>query len=252
LESTLFGTVKGAFTGAVDSQGLFEQAGKGTLFLDEINSMPATLQAKLLRVLQERSYRRVGSTRELPLECRIISSTNVEPYECIKKGTLREDIYYRFAVFTLFIPPLRERIEDIEELINHFIKNFRRVYGQVSAKLNPELKQALFSYDWPGNVRELQHVIESSLVMLNPDDKEINFEHLPSYIRPKFKQQISYSINYSFEGKSLNQILKDTEKQVIEDVLRSHGGNITRAAKALGILRQNLQYRMRKLGIKAK
>jgi arginine utilization regulatory protein len=105
LESTLFGTVKGAFTGAVDSQGLFEQAGKGTLFLDEINSMPATLQAKLLRVLQERSYRRVGSTRELPLECRIISSTNVEPYECIKKGTLREDIYYRFAVFTLFIPP---------------------------------------------------------------------------------------------------------------------------------------------------
>lgn len=147
---------------------------------------------------------------------------------------------------------MRERIEDIEELINHFIKNFRRVYGQVSAKLNPELKQALFSYDWPGNVRELQHVIESSLVMLNPDDKEINFEHLPSYIRPKFKQQISYSINYSFEGKSLNQILKDTEKQVIEDVLRSHGGNITRAAKALGILRQNLQYRMRKLGIKAK
>lgn len=252
LESTLFGTVKGAFTGAVDSQGLFEQAGKGTLFLDEINSMPATLQAKLLRVLQERSYRRVGSTRELPLECRIISSTNVEPYECIKKGTLREDIYYRFAVFTLFIPPLRERIEDIEELITHFIKNFCRVYGQVSAKLNPELKQALFNYDWPGNVRELQHVIESSLVMLNPDDKEINFEHLPSYIRPNFKQQTSHFIKYSFEGKSLNQILKDTEKQVVEDVLRSHGGNITRAAKSLGILRQNLQYRMRKLGVKAK
>ncbi|MDD3315528.1 MAG: sigma 54-interacting transcriptional regulator [Syntrophaceticus sp.] len=251
LESTLFGTVKGAFTGAVDSQGLFQQAGKGTLFLDEINSMPATLQAKLLRVLQERSYRRVGSTRELPLECRIVTSTNVDPYECIEKGTLREDIFYRFAVFTLFIPPLRERIKDIEELITHFIKNFCRVYGQVSVKLDPELKQALLSYDWPGNVRELQHVIESSLVMLNPDDKELTFEHLPSYIRPKFKQQTSHYVKYTAEGNSLNQVLRNTEKQVIEEALRSHRGNITRAAKSLGILRQNLQYRMRKLGVKA-
>ena len=124
LESTLFGTVKGAFTGALDTQGLFQQAGKGTLFLDEINSMPPALQAKLLRVLQERKYRRVGCTRELPLKCRIISSTNMDPYQCIEEGTLREDIYYRFAVFTLYIPPLRERPEDIGELISYFIKNF--------------------------------------------------------------------------------------------------------------------------------
>lgn len=251
LESTLFGTVKGSFTGAVDSQGLFQQAGKGTLFLDEINSMPATLQAKLLRVLQERSYRRVGGSRELPLECRIMTSTNVDPYVCIEQGTLREDIFYRFAVFTLFIPPLRERIEDIEELIRHFIKNFCRVYGQANVQLNPELKQALLSYDWPGNVRELQHVIESSLVMLNSDDQELAFEHLPSYIRPKFKQQRSHSVKYTVEGKSLKQILQNTELQVIEDALRNYGGNITRAAKSLGILRQNLQYRMRKLGVKA-
>lgn len=256
LESTLFGTVKGAFTGAVDSQGLFQQAGKGTLFLDEINSMPPTLQAKLLRVLQERRYRRVGCARELPLECRIITSTNVDPYECIEEGTLREDIYYRFAVFTLSIPPLRERIEDIEELVTHFIKNFCRVYGQRDVGLDPELKQAFFNYHWPGNVRELQHVIESSLVMLNSDEKEITFEHLPSFIRHKFKQQKTHLIKYTptkytSTKNSLNQIIRDTEKRVIEDVLRSHEGNITRAAKSLGIVRQNLQYRMRKLGIKS-
>ncbi len=252
LESTLFGTVKGAFTGAVDSQGLFQQAGKGTLFLDEINSMPPTLQAKLLRVLQERRYRRVGCTRELPLECRIMTSTNIDPYKCIEEGTLREDIYYRFAVFTLSIPPLRERIEDIEELVTHFIKNFCRVYGQRDVKLDSELKQAFLDYNWPGNVRELQHVIESSLVMLNPDEKKITFEHLPSFIRHKFKQQKTHlTIKYTPTKNNLNQIIRDTERQVIEDVLRSHKGNITRAAKSLGMVRQNLQYRMRKLGIKA-
>lgn len=252
LESTLFGTVKGAFTGALDTQGLFQQAGKGTLFLDEINSMPPTLQAKLLRVLQERKYRRVGCTRELPLNCRIITSTNVDPYECIKNGTLREDIYYRFAVFTLYIPPLRERPEDIGELVSHFIKNFCRVYGQRDVKLDPELKQAFVGYQWPGNVRELQHVIESSLVMLEPDENELTFHHLPSFIMPKFKQNKTHLTLKNTPAKSsLNEIMKETERQVIEDVLRSNHGNITRAAKSLGILRQNLQYRMRKLGIKA-
>ncbi len=252
LESTLFGTVKGAFTGALDTQGLFQQAGKGTLFLDEINSMPPALQAKLLRVLQERKYRRVGCTRELPLKCRIISSTNMDPYQCIEEGTLREDIYYRFAVFTLYIPPLRERTEDIGELISHFIKNFCRVYGQRNVRVNSELKKALLNYQWPGNVRELQHVIESSLVMLEPDENEITFDHLPAFIRPKFKQNKSnLAIKYIPSNSSLNEIMKETERQVIEDVLRSNDGNITRAAKSLGILRQNLQYRMRKLGIKS-
>jgi arginine utilization regulatory protein len=252
LESTLFGTVKGAFTGAVDSPGLFQQVGKGTLFLDEINSMPLTLQAKLLRVLQERRYLRVGCTRELPLECRIMTSTNIDPYQCIEEGTLREDIYYRFAVFTLCIPPLRERVEDIEELVNHFIKNFCRLYGQRDVRLDSELKQAFLGYKWPGNVRELQHVVESSLVMLNPGQSEITFEHLPSFIRHKFKQQKAHlTLKYTAQKdtKTLNQIIRDTEKQVIVDVLSSHGGNITRAAESLGIVRQNLQYRMRKLGI---
>ncbi len=251
LESTLFGTVKGAFTGAEDSLGLFQQAGRGTLFLDEINSMPPTLQAKLLRVLQERRYRRVGCTRELPLECRIVTSTNVDPYACIEQGTLREDIYYRFAVFTLFIPPLRERSYDIEELVTYFIKNFCRVYGQRDVELDPELKQAFLNYHWPGNVRELQHVIESSLVMLNPDENKITFEHLPSFIRPKFLQhKTQQTLKYAPVKHDLRQIIRDTERQVIEDALRSHEGNITRAARSLGIVRQNLQYRMRKLGIK--
>jgi arginine utilization regulatory protein len=181
-----------------------------------------------------------------------MTSTNIDPYKCIKEGTLREDIYYRFAVFTLFIPPLRERTEDIEELVTHFIKNFCRVYGQRDVGLDPELKQAFLDYNWPGNVRELQHVIESSLVMLNPDEKKITFEHLPSFIRHKFKQQKTHlTLQYTPTKNNLNEIIKDTERQVIEDVLRSHKGNITRAAESLGIVRQNLQYRMRKLGIKA-
>lgn len=118
--------------------------------------------------------------------------------------------------------------------------------------LDPELKQAFLDYNWPGNVRELQHVIESSLVMLNPDEKKITFEHLPSFIRHKFKQQKTHlTLQYTPTKNNLNEIIKDTERQVIEDVLRSHKGNITRAAESLGIVRQNLQYRMRKLGIKA-
>lgn len=251
LESLLFGTVKGAFTGAVDSAGLIEQAGRGTLFLDEINSMSPPLQAKLLRVLQERTFRRVGGQKEIPVNCRIITSTNMDPWECIRRGTLREDLYYRFAVFTIYIPPLRERPEDIEALISHFINRYGKIYGQGRVQLEPELKEAFLRYQWPGNVRELEHIIESCLAMLDPGESLITFNHLPSCVRPKFTRcKHTFNFNSGQAGSHLHQILEDVERQVIKDVLRKNQGNITRAARSLGILRQNLQYRMRRLGIK--
>lgn len=251
LESILFGTVKGAFTGAINSYGLFEQAGAGTLFLDEINSMSPQLQAKLLRVLQERTYRRLGGNKELPVNCRIFTSTNMDPRECIGKGTLREDLYYRFAVFTVFLPPLRERPEDIEKLIYYFMHRYGSVYGQGNVELDRTLKDAFLRYQWPGNVRELEHVIESCLAMLDPGENVVSFDHLPVYVRPKFVQSKKLPVlNMGLAQNSLHKILEDTERQAIENVLQNNNGNITRSAKELGILRQNLQYRIRRLGIR--
>ncbi len=249
LESLLFGTAKGAFTGALDSPGLFAHAGRGTLFLDEISSMSTALQAKLLRVLQEKTYNRLGANKELLLSCRIIGSTNLDPWECIKMGTLRKDLYYRFAVFTIYMPPLRERQEDIEVLSAYFINRYGKVYGQRNVQLDAGLKEAFLSYQWPGNVRELEHVIESCVAMLDPGENIITYEHLPSYVRPKFtrkKVQFHELDNLT----TLHEIMAEAEKQVISDVLRINQGNISKSARSLGILRQNLQYRMRRLGLK--
>jgi arginine utilization regulatory protein len=250
LESLLFGTAKGAFTGALDSPGLFSHVGRGTLFLDEINSMSTALQAKLLRVLQERTYSRLGANKELPLSCRIIGSTNLDPWECIREGTLRKDLYYRFAVFTICIPPLRERLEDIEALSAYFINRYSKVYGQRDIQLDAGLKESFLSYQWPGNVRELEHVLESSVAMLDPGESVITLEHLPSYVRPKFNPKKIQFHRFNSQT-TLQEIIKDTEKQVIVEALRLNQGNVSKSARTLGILRQNLQYRMRRLGLKA-
>lgn len=252
LESILFGTVKGAFTGAVDSPGLIEQAGQGTLFLDEINAMSQSLQAKLLRMLQERTFRRIGGSKEIPVNCRIMASTNLDPLECVRKGTLREDLYYRLAVFPLFIPPLRERREDIEALLDHFCSRFAREYGHGHVQLDPGLQKAFLGYRWPGNVRELEHTLESCLAMLEPGEHLVTFDQLPSSIRLRFiRHKLQPRVNLEQPRGLFHEIMEDLERQVIEEVLKSNRGNISKAAKALGILRQNLQYRMRKLGIKA-
>jgi arginine utilization regulatory protein len=248
LESLLFGTAKGAFTGALDSPGLIAHAGKGTLFLDEINAMSLTLQAKLLRVLQERTYNRLGANKELPLSCRIIGSTNLDPWECIRMGTLRKDIYYRFAVFTIYMPPLRERPEDIEALSTYFINRYGKVYGQRDIQLDAGLKEAFLSYQWPGNVRELEHIIESSVAMLDPGESIVTCEHLPSYVRPKFTRKNAQFRRLDSQA-TLHEIMKDAERQVIIEALRINQGNISKSARSLGILRQNLQYRMRRLGL---
>jgi len=250
LESSLFGTTKGAFTGAVDNPGLFEQAGKGTVFLDEINSMSTSLQAKLLRVLQEKYVRRLGGKTDIPVNCRIISSINVDPWESISRGDLRKDLFYRIAVISLYIPPLRERQEDIETLIDYFLKKFQKIYGRGSIKISPDMKNFLMKYQWPGNVRELEHVIESAITMLG-EDQIIKTDHLPQYLKIKLDQLDMGVLDITTkEPGTLSHILSEVEYQAIIETLKRHRGNITKAAAALGISRQNMQYRMRKLGIK--
>ncbi|HWQ43335.1 MAG TPA: sigma 54-interacting transcriptional regulator [Desulfosporosinus sp.] len=249
LESILFGTAKGAFTGAVESKGLFQQAGNGTLFLDELNSLSIPLQAKLLRVLQEKTVRRVGGTLEIPVHCRVISSTNVDPWESVNNGTLRKDLFYRLAVITLYVPPLKDRKEDIEALSDYFLKKYQRIYGLGSIIIASELKDVFMRYLWPGNVRELEHIIESAMNMLD-GRKVLTIDHLPHYIKAKFLGQIGTFSKSPQKGSStLAHVLREVEKKVLWEALKTHNGNITKAANSIGIARQNLQYRMKKLGI---
>lgn len=242
LESLLFGTVQGAFTGSKNITGLIEQAGHGTLFLDEINSMPLGLQAKLLRVLQESKYRKLGGQTELTVNCRIISSTNVDPGECIEKSLIRKDLYYRLAVITFNIPPLRERREDIPILANHFIKHFSMKYGKPIIPISKGLEAAFMKYAWPGNVRELEHMIESSVTMIDTEDM-IMPEHLPVDLLPL------PGTEKEFGAATLAETLSKAEETAIIDTLNKSNWNISKSAAALGISRQNLQYRIRKLAI---
>ncbi|MCF8012080.1 MAG: sigma 54-interacting transcriptional regulator [Clostridiales bacterium] len=246
LESTLFGSVKGAFTGAQDMKGLFEQAGKGTLYLDEVNSMPVNLQAKILRALQEMRIRRLGSQTEILLQCRIISSTNEEPYKCVEQGILRSDLYYRLAVLQLVIPPLRERAGDVEVLAHHFLKKFARIYGKQKIDISNNFLNMLKERLWPGNVRELEHVLESSIAMLE-DENELTLKNVPQHLISGSSKVNRLQNNE--KSKTLKEILQDTEKEVILKSLKDNNWNISRAAKYIGIGRQNMQYRMAKLNI---
>jgi arginine utilization regulatory protein len=242
LESLLFGTVQGSFTGSQNTTGLISQAGYGTLFFDEINSMPIGLQAKLLRVLQENKYRKLGGKEELAVNCRIISSTNVEPFECLEKGTLRKDLYYRLSVISFTIPPLRERREDIPILTSHFIKLFSMKYGKPMIPISKKLEAAFMKYDWPGNIRELEHIIESSVTMIDDEDM-IMPEHLPVDLISLVQTQNEK------ETAPLAETLVKAEEKAILSALEQYCWNISKAAAALGISRQNLQYRIRKLNI---
>ncbi len=247
LESLLFGTKKGAFTGAEDTKGFFEHAGKGTLYLDEINSMPLNLQAKLLRAVQEKRFRRVGDDRERFIECRIVSSVNMEPMRCVENGNLRQDLYYRLSVITLEIPPLRNRREDIEELTMYFLHKYSAIYGRSDVTIDEDLREALIKYDWPGNVRELEHLIESAISLMN-DNESISLYSVPQYLRKKL-----YTNSYmppDAEELTLNEIINSVEKKAVMDALEKHDMNISRAAGSIGISRQNMQYRIEKLGLK--
>lgn len=247
LESLLFGTKKGAFTGAENTRGFFEQAGSGTLYLDEINSMPLNFQAKFLRAVQEKCFRKLGDDKELPVRCKIVSSVNMDPIKCVKNGQLRKDLYYRISAISLEVPPLRKRKADILPLVEFFQQKYCEIYGNKNIIIDDDLKQLLNNYDWPGNVRELEHIIESAVSLLN-DNEIMTIYNIPQYLRKKL-----FFNNYMTpqqEGQTLNDILAGVEKQVVSHALEKNGMNITQAAKALGISRQNMQYRIEKLGLR--
>ena len=243
LESEMFGHVKGAFTGAVaDKEGLFEAANGGTLFLDEISSMPLILQGKLLRALQEHEIRRVGGTKDIPVDVRVIAASNANLEEAVVKGTFRSDLYYRFAVITLDIPPLRKRPEDILPLARHFIR-----LEEPNAKTHPAIttdaQHALEDYNWPGNVRELENAIKHAMTFRQGGD--IIRDILPPKIAEYHKSAAgSATPSASTDNASLKSFLKQKEKEYIEQILNSTGGDKEKAAEALKV---NLSTLYRKL-----
>jgi arginine utilization regulatory protein len=258
IESILFGTKKGAFTGAIDKPGLFEEANGGTLLLDEINSLSPNLQAKLLRVLQERKVRRIGDTNEKEIDVRIIATINEDPIEAIANNHLRKDLYYRLSVVSLFLPSLRDRIDDILLLANFFIQKYNRLFGHQVTKLDDEVIKFFLRHSWPGNIRELEHMIEGAMNLIE-NETTISTSHLPSRFfnelnisTNKTNQQsdnVSIQSETEIASSSLKNTLLNKEKDHILSVLNEHNGNITQAAKKLGISRQNLQYRIRKFNL---
>ena len=254
LESILFGTVKGIFTGATDRKGLFEEANGGTLFLDEINSMPINLQGKLLRVLEEKKVRRLGAKEEIPVDVRLISSSNIDPDQAIREDKLRNDLVYRIAVVTIKIPPLRERRDDIELLVDHFINSFNQILGKHIQKVSPAMHKMMMEYHWPGNVRQLKNWIECAMNLVPEhetilDDKYVS-NNFNAFSTAAVVEKKSKSSMLSERRQSVFEEIKEQECLMIEEALRRHMGNVTKAAKEMGIKRQSLQYRMRKYGIK--
>lgn len=260
IESILFGTKKGAFTGAIDKPGLFEEANGGTLLLDEINSLSPNLQAKLLRVIQERKVRRIGEINEKELDVRIIATINEDPIEAIANNHLRKDLYYRLSVVSLFLPPLRERFDDILLLANFFIQKYNRLFGHQVTNLDENVANFFLNHNWPGNIRELEHMIEGAMNLVE-NETTISTTHLPSRFfnekrttisAPTTQQNREIKLHQSEstdEKSNLKNTLLNKEKQHIINVLNDHNGNITQAAKKLGISRQNLQYRIRKFNL---
>ncbi|MEH7524408.1 sigma 54-interacting transcriptional regulator [Bacillus sp. JJ1503] len=251
LESTLFGTVKGAFTGATNQIGLFEHAKDGTLFLDEINSMPMTLQSKLMRVLQERLVRRVGSNDVSPVQCTVISASNEDPEKLITEEKMRLDLFYRIARTSLYIPPLRERTEDIHFFIEYFLESYQEKFNKIVPKISKSLMTTLLQYHWPGNTRELEHLIENLIIRVSEADKAIEIDHLPTYIRRKiFSNKKNKSIEMKeLEKKPMKSIFANSKEHFIQTTLEQTDWNISKAARKLGITRQSLQYHIKKYGL---
>lgn len=258
IEGLLFGTKKGAFTGSIERPGLFEQANGGTLLLDEINSLNPSLQAKLLRVLQEKTVRRVGDTKDRTVDVRIIATINEDPIDAISEDRLRKDLYYRLSVVSLFIPPLRKRRKDIRDLAQFFIEKYNQLFGMNVAEIDEEVMSKFEQYDWPGNVRELEHIIEGAMNLIDQEET-ISYVHLPLHFRnkPQFKEEPNETghledllIQKNKPIKSLEQYIQEAETYYLKKVLKHHGNNVTQAAKSLCMSRQNLQYRLRKYGVR--
>jgi DNA-binding NtrC family response regulator len=248
LESELYGHEKGAFTDAKRfKKGLVELADRGTLFLDEIGEMAPSLQAKLLRVLEARTFRRVGGGSDITVDVRIVAATHRDLKKRIAEGTFREDLYFRLAVVPIVMPPLRARTEDVRALAEHFIARFCRELGRPPARLHPDAYQALIDYEWPGNVRELKNVIER-VVLLEAED-EILAEHLPSEMVHQRPRAASGGAPAHPFPPGVVRPLAEVEKLAIEHALQVVDGNKTRAAQLLGISRQTLRTKLKEFAL---
>ena len=246
LESELFGHVKGAFTGAVkDKVGKFEAANLGTIFLDEIGTLPMHLQTKLLRVLQEQELERVGSNRQIKLDVRVISATNVNLEEEVKRGNFREDLFYRLNVIPVLIPPLRERTQDILPLTRHFLEKNCKAMQRPIMHLDKEALEALEAYPWNGNVRELENIMERVVALTEGD--QITLRDLPSSVSKTYLEGARISVTPS--GIDMVQTINEIEKKMIGEALQLSGGVKARAAVMLSINRTTLVEKMRRLGM---
>jgi DNA-binding NtrC family response regulator len=237
IESELFGHVKGAFTGATQNRaGLLVEAGSGTLLLDEIGELPLELQARLLRVLQEREVRPVGSNERIPMKARVVAATNVNIKDAVHEGTFRQDLYYRLNVFSIRVPPLRERKEDILLLVHHFIERHGTADGV--ADFSPEFMNRLMQYSWPGNVRELENTVQRALALSS--GVRLEFNDLPSTLAYRSQSR-------SDEGDTAK--LRDLERQAIKEALDAVGGDRVRAAKLLGIGKTTIYRKLKEYGL---
>ena len=244
MESELFGYEKGAFTGAVGSKpGKFEQADTGTVFLDEIGDVPGPIQVKLLRILQEREFERLGSNVTRHTDVRVIAATNQDLRAALEQGTFREDLYYRLNVVPLNIPPLRERKQDIPSLASHFLRKLAPDSGSRVESITEAAMEKLISYHWPGNVRELENVIERSLVLCRGKQLDAGDIKLESAPRPSGQNEHQFLP----EGLTLDQY----EQDLIREALRRAGGNKSQAARLLGLTRNALRYRLTQMGLEA-
>jgi len=256
LESELFGHIRGSFTGAVTTKpGLFEIADGGTVFLDEVGNISLSIQAKLLRVLQEREFTPVGGTKIKKVDIRLVAATNKTLEKMIKEETFREDLYYRLNIVPMYLPSLKERQEDIPMLAIHFLKKYSEEMGKTIKGFTPEAMERLIRYHWPGNVRELENVIERSVVMV--DGEMVQPEHL---ILPKEQEQGGIEIQVPLTSDGLKELKKHLREKAVEDVERAfvtnalerNNGNVTRASEEVGMLRPNFQALMRKYNLRAK
>jgi arginine utilization regulatory protein len=242
MESTLFGTVKGSFTGAADMPGLFEQAEGGTLFLDEVNSLDIFLQVKLLKAIEEKTIRRIGGNKNITLNIRVISATNEDPDLLVSEKRLRADLYYRLGVVQLDLPPLKERKEDIEILLSSFINFYNKNMNIVIEDVQDEVRECFNGYSWPGNVRELKNAVETAFN--NTTSNTITIDDIPKRIRD-FNKILSEKRNEQ-SNQSLKDAVEQYEKDLISHELNYVNGKLTEAAKKLGISKQLLKYKMDK------
>jgi DNA-binding NtrC family response regulator len=250
LESTLFGHVKGAFTSAISSKkGLFEVADQGSIFFDEIGTISVETQAKLLRVIQEKEFMRLGGIETIKVDARIIAATNVDLKKLVEQGKFRDDLYYRLNVISIPLPPLRERKEDIPLLVDHFVKKFSEENNKMPCRITLDILKLLIDYNWPGNVRELENVVERAVVLTSSQD--LSRDLIPEHIAVP-ASKLSLDDVAVFNGKSLFEMMDAFEKKLIVHMLESVNWSQTEAAERFGVPLSTLNSKVKRLGVDIK